>query len=130
MTVYVDDMYRYPMGEFTPRGGRTMKMSHMIADTTEELLAMAAAIGVQAKWIQKRGTTDEHFDIALGKRALAVKAGAVQITLRQCSFMCTRRRRTGILGTPEEAERWADNLAVGEAIVESPRARTLRAEPL
>lgn len=31
MTVYVDDMYLYPMGEFK-RGPRTYKMSHMIAD--------------------------------------------------------------------------------------------------
>jgi hypothetical protein len=42
--VYVDDMYKSPMGQF----GR-MKMSHMIADTTEELLQMADKIGVKKK---------------------------------------------------------------------------------
>lgn len=31
MTVYIDDMHRYPMGQF----GR-MKMSHMIADNAVE----------------------------------------------------------------------------------------------
>lgn len=41
MTVYVDDMYLYEMGKF----GR-MKMSHMIADTDEELHSMAKLIGV------------------------------------------------------------------------------------
>ena len=35
MAVYVDDMYKYPLGQF----GR-MKMSHMVADTTEELLVI------------------------------------------------------------------------------------------
>jgi hypothetical protein len=70
MTVYVDDM-RAPFGR--------MKMCHMLADTTEELLAMADQIGVARKWLQKAGTPREHFDIALSKRALAVKAGAVEI---------------------------------------------------
>lgn len=33
MTVYIDDMYKNPIGEF-----RGMKMSHMIADSTRSLL--------------------------------------------------------------------------------------------
>lgn len=70
MTVYVDDM-RASFGR--------MVMCHMLADTTEELLAMADRIGVQRKWLQCQGTPKEHFDIALSKRALAVKAGAVEI---------------------------------------------------
>lgn len=82
MAVYVDDMYRSPIGQF----GR-MKMSHMVADTTEELLAMADAIGVARKWLQKGGTYREHFDIAMSKRALAVKAGAKEITWRECGQM-------------------------------------------
>lgn len=77
MTVYVDDMYRYPLGQF----GR-MKMSHLMADTTEELLAMADRIGVRRKWIQHPGTDGEHFDIAIEKRRLALAAGAVPVTLR------------------------------------------------
>lgn len=70
MAVYVDDM-RASFGR--------MVMCHMLADTTEELLAMADRIGVQRKWLQCAGTPKEHFDIALSKRALAVKAGAVEI---------------------------------------------------
>lgn len=101
MTVYVDDMYQYPMGQL----GR-MKMSHMIADTTEELVAMAKLIGVQPKWIQRRGTAREHFDIAQSKRDVALRSGAVAITLRQCSAMCARRRVEGALGCPEEAQAW------------------------
>ena len=70
MPVYVDDM-RAPFGR--------MVMCHMLADTTEELLAMADRIGVQRKWLQCAGTPKEHFDIALSKRALAVAAGAVEV---------------------------------------------------
>lgn len=74
MAVYVDDMQA--------AYGR-MKMCHMAADTTEELLAMADQIGVARKWIQFPGTPKEHFDIALSKRALAVKAGAIEVTTMQ-----------------------------------------------
>lgn len=83
MAVYVDDMYKYPLGQF----GR-MKMSHMAADSTEELLAMADRIGVARKWIQHPGTDREHFDIALSKRALAVAAGAIEVDMKT---LCARR---------------------------------------
>lgn len=83
MAVYVDDM----QADF----GR-MKMCHMIADTTEELLAMVDKIGVQRKWIQYPGTFKEHFDISLTKRALAVKAGAIEITWRQLGERSMQRR--------------------------------------
>lgn len=90
MTVYVDDM--------KARFGR-MIMCHMIADTDAELHAMADAIGVARKW--HRG---DHYDIALSKRALAIEKGARPITLRQCGMMVMKHRRSGTLGTPEEAE--------------------------
>lgn len=78
MGVYVDDM-KAPFG--------TMVMCHMWADSDAELLAMADRIGVQRKWIQghptlsfgkHRNASWVHFDIALSKRALAVKAGAIE----------------------------------------------------
>lgn len=101
MTVYVDDMYRYSIGEFG-----NMKMSHMVADTTEELLAMADKIGVQRKWIQYRGTYKEHFDIAMSKRELALRCGAIPITFHQCGLMDMRRRVEGKLGRPDEIDAW------------------------
>ncbi|AEZ50855.1 hypothetical protein DC1_00037 [Burkholderia phage DC1] len=109
MTVYVDDMYLYPIGEYkAPFSGRTMKMSHMIADTHEELVEMARAIGLNPRHIQKRDTHGEHFDICLSYRKRAIAAGAVQITMRQCSAMCIRRRVAGELGQPEDAEAWRE----------------------
>lgn len=83
MPVYVDDM----KASF----GR-MKMCHMMADTTEELLAMADEIGVAHRWLQKAGTPHEHFDIAMTKRRLAVQAGAIEVTWREIGEMIRARR--------------------------------------
>ena len=70
-------MYKILLGQF----GR-MKMSHMMADSTEELLAMCDKIGVQKKWIQDRGTKSEHFDVAISKRKLAIENGAIEVPMR------------------------------------------------
>lgn len=88
MTVYVDDMYRYPVGRF----GR-MKMCHMIADTTDELLDMAVRIGLRRIWLQRPGTAYEHFDVGLNLRAKAVAAGAQEITMRELAQKCKARMK-------------------------------------
>lgn len=75
MTVYVDDM-QAPF--------RNMVMCHMIADTEAELHAMADRIGIARKWYQKN-----HYDIAQSKRRLAVSAGAIEISWRQCGLMAS-----------------------------------------
>lgn len=98
MTVYVDDMRA---------GFGRMVMCHMIADNDDELHAMAARIGVARRWWQYPAkTSGSHYDIALTKRALAVQAGAVEITLKQCAAMNARRRVTGQLGAPDDAREW------------------------
>ncbi len=71
MTVYVDDM---------DAPYRRMIMSHMVADTDEELHAMADRIGVQRKWHQKAGTHQSHYDICKEKKALAILYGAKAIS--------------------------------------------------
>ncbi|MCB1340795.1 MAG: DUF4031 domain-containing protein [Pseudooceanicola sp.] len=85
MTVYVDTM-RAPF--------RGMVMCHMVADTSEELLAMADRIGVARRWIQKAGTAHEHFDISLSKRQLAVAAGAVEIDRRRLAQLLRAKQHT------------------------------------
>ena len=70
MTVYVDDM-RASYGQ--------MIMCHMLADTDDELHAMADHIGVARRWHQKAGTPHSHYDISLGKRLMAVRAGAIEV---------------------------------------------------
>lgn len=67
--VYVDSAYLQFRG---------MKMCHMLADTQEELHAMADKIGLDRKWHQ-RGASTQHYDVCKSKRALAVKLGAKEI---------------------------------------------------
>ena len=86
MSVYVDDM-RAPF--------RGMVMCHMTADTQPELLAMARRIGVAVKWLQKAGTSREHFDICLSKRRLAVASGAVDETERDTALRLLVREGAG-----------------------------------
>lgn len=93
MAVYVDDMYKYPMGAY----GR-MKMSHMIATTDTELHDMAQRIGVARKWYQ-----GNHYDIAISKRELAISFGAIPITLRQLACMSALQKRGLPMGDPETA---------------------------
>lgn len=77
MSVYVDDVRH--------RFGR-MIMCHMWADTLDELLAAADAIGVQRKWIQghptpsfgkHRNASWVHFDISLTMKDRAIARGAI-----------------------------------------------------
>ena len=89
MAVYVDDM---------EAGFGRMVMCHMIADTTEELNAMADKIGVARRWIQKPGTDREHYDICKSKRALAVRHGAKEIATRELAAKL-RARRVPIIGS-------------------------------
>lgn len=98
MAVYVDDM--------NAQYGR-MKMSHLLADSNDELHAMAEKIGVARKWWQSpEKTSGSHYDIALSKKALAIQFGAIEITWKQAGAMNSRRRVTGELGKPEEAVQW------------------------
>lgn len=85
MAVYVDDM-RAPFGRMT--------MCHMVADTHDELVAMADRIGVARKWIQKAGEAEEHFDVCLSARAKAVAAGAVEIRWRDLPTWLRERGRS------------------------------------
>jgi hypothetical protein len=91
MTVYVDDM-RAPFGRLV--------MCHMLADTDEELHAMAERIGVARRWHQAPPRHRSHYDIAQTKRLLAVRAGAVEITWREAAQMVRHRRSIGELGAP------------------------------
>lgn len=70
MSVYVD-CAKHPY--------RGMLMSHMWADTPHELLAMADAISLARRWLQRPPAASwVHFDVCQRKRALAVKHGAIE----------------------------------------------------
>lgn len=69
MSVYVDK------GSIAFRG---MKMAHMIADSLDELHAMADAIGMQRRWFQAAPPASfPHYDVSQSKRELAIRLGAV-----------------------------------------------------
>ncbi len=88
MTVYVDNMRAKVRG---------MVMCHMLADSSDELPAMADRIGVDRKHLQDAGTYREHFDICLTKRAAAVQAGALEVSLSELG-RTIRLRRDGLRG--------------------------------
>ena len=94
MTVYVDDMGA-PLGR--------MKMCHMVADTSAELLAMADRIGSRREWLQCAGTYKEHFDIPLMRRRQAVAFGAVEVTRREMGAILKRKKETSMIELPEIA---------------------------
>lgn len=88
MAVYVDTMR-------APFRGRVM--CHMLADTDEELHAMAARLGLLHRWHQKAGTPHSHYDIDMPTRALALRHGAREIGRREL-VMLIRRKRAAMLG--------------------------------
>ncbi|CAB3665366.1 hypothetical protein LMG26696_03592 [Achromobacter pulmonis] len=84
MAVYVDGM--------RARYGR-MVMCHMLADTDDELHAMAARIGVERRHHQAAGTHRSHYDICMTMRAKAVSAGALDINRAQLGSLLKSKRR-------------------------------------
>lgn len=85
MAVYVDA----PVNNY----GR-MKMCHMLADTAEELHAMADAIGINRKYYQKDASSP-HYDICKSKRASAISLGAVSINRQQVVDLIRKKRAEG-----------------------------------
>ena len=72
MTVYVDDA-KNPYGR--------MKMSHMIADSLDELHRMATKIGIQLRHFQDKDIP--HYDVCQSKKKLAMQLGAVEVSSQE-----------------------------------------------
>jgi hypothetical protein len=90
MSVYVDaGGHRY---------GR-MIMCHMLADTPDELHAMADKIGVARRWYQRDASTP-HYDVCMSMRALAVAAGAIEVD-RRGTVAVIKRIRASVLDSPD-----------------------------
>jgi len=68
MPVYVDDM-------FAPFRG--MLMSHLTADTVEELQNFAGKLGLKPEWFQDKRVP--HYDVAKSTRLKAIKLGAIPV---------------------------------------------------
>jgi hypothetical protein len=107
MAVYVDN-FRTPARV----GGIRGRWSHLTADTTDELHAFAATIGLQRDWYQESCKTrcapvgkpcpHWHYDVTDSKRGEAIAAGAKAIDIREMGAITSARRALATT-TPEEA---------------------------
>jgi hypothetical protein len=97
MTVYVD--------RASNRFGR-MIMAHMVADTLDELHAMADRLGLKREWFQADASTP-HYDISKTKRALALKFGVVEVNRRQMAEIIKRLRQERIEASLSQVDRAA-----------------------
>lgn len=79
--VYVDDSK--PTGLPYPRE----HSCHMMADSLEELHEFADRIALHRDWFQ-----GDHYDLFGGKRALAVKNGAVEVSSRMLVMLRRKLR--------------------------------------
>lgn len=82
MAVYVDETKNYSniRNYATIRHGS--EWCHMIADSREELDAMAVKIGLKVEWRQDSGTWGEHYDLIPRKREQAILRGAIPLSGR------------------------------------------------
>lgn len=69
MPVYVDRLRDW--------GWRYGPSCHMIADTLDELHAMAARIGMKRIWFQTDG--GPHYDLTASRRKMAIDCGAIEM---------------------------------------------------
>ncbi len=72
MPVYVDRLCDY--------GWRHGPSCHLIADSVEELIEFALAMGLRREWYQP--LSSPHFDLTSDARAKAVELGAVELDNR------------------------------------------------
>lgn len=82
MGVYVDGLVQHASTAVAPaarfvsqRAGH--RWCHMVADTVDELHALAARIGLKRSWFQ-----GDHYDLVPSKRAAALAAGATELPRR------------------------------------------------
>lgn len=84
MAVYVDSG-ALPFGR--------MKMCHMMADSLEELHAMADRLGLKREWFQHKSSP--HYDLSQTKRQEALALGAIPMdrakTVELIRFWRTRQ---------------------------------------
>lgn len=98
MAVYVDKVFATApyMGIRRP-GWHARKACHMFADTIEELHELARTIGIRRTWFQPHPIVP-HYDLSPRVRAIAIKCGAVEKSLRD--FIRERRQANAPSASP------------------------------
>jgi hypothetical protein len=89
MSVYVDRSFF--TSAFKSGRWRYNTACHMMADTTEELHAMAKKIGLKRSWFQSH-TRYPHYDLTQNKRSLAVKEGAIEMGCKELIRMFMKKK--------------------------------------
>ena len=87
MACYVDSVRAYPGA-----GLRHREFCHLLADSREELHAMADAIGMPRRFFQDH-LWRWHYDLPRDLRARAVGLGAHEVTLQDVGALLRERRR-------------------------------------
>ena len=90
--IYVDDLVLHAT---SPLGRR--EWCHMIADSLDELHAMASRIGMRPAWFQPRSFP--HYDLVASRRARAVRLGAIECD-RRIFVGHLQRIRAGLSAAP------------------------------
>ena len=91
---------------------RRMLMSHLLADTSEEIKQAETMLGLPPNSVQYPGTPKEHLDISESKRAFAVRMGAVEVTSKQLVLIIRKKRA--------QAQQDNDKTESGANIVNTP----------
>jgi len=86
MACYVDSVRAYPGA-----GLRFSEFCHLLADTREELHAMADAIGMPRRFFQDHPWR-WHYDLPRHLREQAVRRGAREVTLSDVGALLRTRR--------------------------------------
>lgn len=83
--IYVDDFFIRASAPY--RGTHiTDDWCHMQADTREEVDALARTRGRSLSWIQRPDSpAHRHYDVTRSRRAAAIQAGAIPVTMRELS---------------------------------------------
>lgn len=89
MACYVDAVRHYP-----GKGLRYTEFCHLLADTREELHAMACALGIPNRFFQDHPWRWHH-DLPEHLRQRAVELGARELTMQEVGALL-RRHRTAL----------------------------------
>lgn len=82
--IYVDNLTQCTV---TPNW-RYKQSCHLMADGEDELIEFGKKIGCKVEWLQRSQTGLVHFDLTMGLRQQAVKAGAKEIDRRMVIELC------------------------------------------
>ncbi len=106
MSVYVDPLFEWPKTRAWPYGF----VSHLYADSEEELHEFAERLGMKRSWCSDKtqpGSRVLHYDLSPNKRRVAVSLGAVEVEhehkreyyraadVRHAEIAQRKRRRNG-----------------------------------